>query len=208
MRFHQIQSGQLLGEDVFAGVRVGHCPKLRHHDPVCLDVGIVGVTFQVFAPVVDLTWRISSRLVSGWPFYRVFKLMSSTLGASRALHRTSGEAPLMQGPETAGICVYIHTPTSAHLALDSMVRKCAYLSSIAMQGHWGTSTFDCLAQHCPDIDHLSPCVGTPLSMPAPLHPHWHPACHTGVLAMFEFLPPLCYLSLHVSNPQGRYWLGG
>lgn len=51
----QIQNGQLLGKYVFAGVRIGHCSKLWHHNPVGLDVGIVGITSQVFAPVIDFT---------------------------------------------------------------------------------------------------------------------------------------------------------
>lgn len=52
--FVKIQKGLLLGKDVFAGVRVGHGSELRHHDSVGLDVGDVGVTLQVFAPVEDL----------------------------------------------------------------------------------------------------------------------------------------------------------
>lgn len=50
----KVQKGTLLGKDVFAGVWVGHCSKLRHHDFVGLDVGGVGITLQVFAPVEDL----------------------------------------------------------------------------------------------------------------------------------------------------------
>lgn len=44
----------LLGKDVFAGVWVGHCSELRHHDSIGFDVGVVGVALQVFAPVEDL----------------------------------------------------------------------------------------------------------------------------------------------------------
>lgn len=40
----QIQNGQLLGKYIFAGVRIGHRSKLRHNNPVGLDVGFVGVT--------------------------------------------------------------------------------------------------------------------------------------------------------------------
>lgn len=54
MKSVKIQKEMLLGEDVFAWVWVGHCSELRHHDFVGLDVGIVGVTLQVFAPVEDL----------------------------------------------------------------------------------------------------------------------------------------------------------
>lgn len=45
------------GEDVFAGIRVNHGPKLRDDDLVRLDVSPVGVTFQIFAPVSHLAWN-------------------------------------------------------------------------------------------------------------------------------------------------------
>lgn len=54
MTFAETQKGTLLGEDVFAGVWVGHRSELGHHDFVGLDVGAVGVALQVFAPVEDL----------------------------------------------------------------------------------------------------------------------------------------------------------
>lgn len=54
-KYDQSQNGQLLGKYVFAGVWIGHCSKFRHHNPVCLNVGIIGVTSQVSAPVMDFT---------------------------------------------------------------------------------------------------------------------------------------------------------
>lgn len=69
-KHEQIKNRQLLGKYIFAGVWIGHCSKFWHHNPVCLNIGIVGVTSQVFAPVMDFTWKRSSRIIPGQHLYK------------------------------------------------------------------------------------------------------------------------------------------